>query len=116
MKVYVGSIFFCSGRSRHTRCALVAGVQTCALPLYVDALQPKECRPDKFAAPIRGPVRMPPYYVNNEKNPEWLAAARPFFAFSRTVTEWSSRFVRTEERRVGKECVSTGRSWWSPDH
>src|SRR3546814_13875047 len=23
---------------------------------------------------------------------------------------------RSEERRVGKECVSTGRSWWSPDH
>src|SRR3546814_12556164 len=23
---------------------------------------------------------------------------------------------RTEERRVGKECVSTGRSRWSPDH
>src|SRR3546814_5382879 len=24
--------------------------------------------------------------------------------------------VRSEERRVGKECVSTGRSRWSPDH
>src|SRR3546814_11240256 len=23
---------------------------------------------------------------------------------------------RSEERRVGKECVSTGRSWWSPYH
>src|SRR3546814_4688239 len=23
-------------------------------------------------------------------------------------------FVRSEERRVGKECVSTCRSWWSP--
>src|SRR3546814_12915829 len=23
---------------------------------------------------------------------------------------------RSEERRVGKECVSTGRSRWSPDH
>src|SRR3546814_20796732 len=25
-------------------------------------------------------------------------------------------FVRSEERRVGKECVSTCRSRWSPDH
>src|SRR3546814_15579989 len=25
-------------------------------------------------------------------------------------------FDRSEERRVGKECVSTGRSRWSPDH
>src|SRR3546814_2824711 len=27
--------FFCSSRRRHTRCALVTGVQTCALPIYV---------------------------------------------------------------------------------
>src|SRR3546814_990320 len=25
--------FFCSSRRRHTRCALVTGVQTCALPI-----------------------------------------------------------------------------------
>src|SRR3546814_19895209 len=24
--------------------------------------------------------------------------------------------LRSEERRVGKECVSTGRYWWSPYH
>src|SRR3546814_15255073 len=24
--------------------------------------------------------------------------------------------LRPEERRVGKECVSPCRSWWSPDH
>src|SRR3546814_11896608 len=28
--------FFFSSRRRHTRCALVTGVQTCALPIYVD--------------------------------------------------------------------------------
>src|SRR3546814_9061324 len=27
-------VFFFSSRSRHTRCALVTGVQTCALPIY----------------------------------------------------------------------------------
>src|SRR3546814_17042153 len=26
------------------------------------------------------------------------------------------RPTRSEERRVGKECVSTSRSWWSPSH
>src|SRR3546814_8296280 len=26
-------MFFCSSRRRHTRCALVTGVQTCALPI-----------------------------------------------------------------------------------
>src|SRR3546814_1431884 len=28
-------IFFFSSRRRHTRCALVTGVQTCALPIYL---------------------------------------------------------------------------------
>src|SRR3546814_4012936 len=28
--------FFFSSRRRHTRCALVTGVQTCALPIYND--------------------------------------------------------------------------------
>src|SRR3546814_3503369 len=28
------SVFFFAGRRRHTRCALVTGVQTCALPIY----------------------------------------------------------------------------------
>src|SRR3546814_6626466 len=29
--------FFFSSRRRHTRCALVTGVQTCALPIYLRA-------------------------------------------------------------------------------
>src|SRR3546814_20222589 len=33
-KDYVLSIFFFSSRRRHTRCALVTGVQTCALPIW----------------------------------------------------------------------------------
>src|SRR3546814_11342410 len=28
----------------------------------------------------------------------------------------AQRTLRSEERRVGKECVSTGRSRWSPTH
>src|SRR3546814_4157500 len=30
-------MFFVSSRRRHTSCALVTGVQTCALPIYFDA-------------------------------------------------------------------------------
>src|SRR3546814_6490051 len=30
-------VFFCSSRRRHTRCALVTGVQTCALPICASA-------------------------------------------------------------------------------
>src|SRR3546814_16322380 len=29
----IGTVFFFSSRRRHTRCALVTGVQTCALPI-----------------------------------------------------------------------------------
>src|SRR3546814_6808060 len=29
-------VFFFSSRRRHTRCALVTGVQTCALPIWLD--------------------------------------------------------------------------------
>src|SRR3546814_2560689 len=36
--------FFCSSRRRHTRCALVIGVQTCALPIFRCAFQRKEIR------------------------------------------------------------------------
>src|SRR3546814_199339 len=32
--------FFVSSRRRHTRCALVTGVQTCALPIYNDLKLP----------------------------------------------------------------------------
>src|SRR3546814_12721443 len=39
-------------------------------------------------------------------------------AFLKRVWErvWSGIVSRSEERRVGKECVSTCRSWWSPDN
>src|SRR3546814_15350827 len=38
----------------------------------------------------------------------------PFQRIRRAVTFWPS--CRSKERRVGKECVSTCRSRWSPSH
>src|SRR3546814_16453038 len=35
-------IFFFSSRRRHTRCALVTGVQTCALPIYAPLMWPEK--------------------------------------------------------------------------
>src|SRR3546814_2534491 len=37
--VFVDIYFFFSSRRRHTRCALVTGVQTCALPILGKALE-----------------------------------------------------------------------------
>src|SRR3546814_13459891 len=42
---------------------------------------------------------------------------RPHSYFScRTTTRSATAHSRSEERRVGKECVSTCRSRWSPYH
>src|SRR3546814_9174930 len=83
--------FFFSSRRRHTRCALVTGVQTCALPISTERVACRlGHRPDRGQA--------------SESN-----FARP--------AGWSPRCARrSEERRVGKECVSTCRSRWSPYH
>src|SRR3546814_7009644 len=82
--------FFFSSRRRHTRCALVTGVQTCALPIYGPAFH-------RFRT-IRRRGR---------------AAARPN---ARALCRYARREWRSEERRVGKECVSTCRSRWSTYH
>src|SRR3546814_5505335 len=45
---YFGVCFFFSSRRRHTRCALVTGVQTCALPISAEA----EAAAAKSAVPV----------------------------------------------------------------
>src|SRR3546814_18199572 len=54
------------------------------------------------------------------KSLNWTASERIADVFAAYVEEgWfgkCSRRVRSEERRVGKECVSTCRSRWSPYH
>src|SRR3546814_2340411 len=93
--IYFMCFFFFSSRRRHTRCALVTGVQTCALPIFgcYGATAIKTPNVDRLAA--RGTR-----FVN---------------AHSPSATCTPSRY-RSEERRVGKECVSTCRSRWSPYH
>src|SRR3546814_9619100 len=41
-------LFFFSSRIRHTRCALVTGVQTCALPIYLACERPFEDKVVEF--------------------------------------------------------------------
>src|SRR3546814_1370709 len=84
--------FFFSSRRRHTRCALVTGVQTCALPIYAAA-------PGLSAGTVLFEKR------------ETLRRA----GGGRCVHRCAG-LMRSEERRVGKECVSTCRSRWSPYH
>src|SRR3546814_10214774 len=50
---FLGLFFFFSSRRRHTRCALVTGVQTCALPICRDDLRRFAVRSQAFE-PGRG--------------------------------------------------------------
>src|SRR3546814_4240983 len=80
--------FFFSSRRRHTRCALVTGVQTCALPICPLTVRVMANRPSGLFAG---------------------SGVKPGISSKNTR-------LRSEERRVGKECVSTCRSRWSPYH
>src|SRR3546814_6638364 len=81
--LYYLFFFFFSSRRRHTRCALVTGVQTCALPIL--------CVRNSFPA-------------------------KDGKSFIEELRKHPDKYTRSEERRVGKECVSTCRSRWSPYH
>src|SRR3546814_2358046 len=89
--------FFFSSRRRHTRCALVTGVQTCALPIYW-----------KFLLTIRTRSRRCLCIRD--------CASSSVAPSSMVIRRSCGVMMRSEERRVGKECVSTCRSRWSPYH
>src|SRR3546814_15086144 len=98
--LYSSFIFFFSSRRRHTRCALVTGVQTCALP--ISARSTTGSRQKSNATPWSPST--PPSETGSSPAPRRRSPTRA------TGTK------RSEERRVGKECVSTCRSRWSPNH
>src|SRR3546814_20547729 len=118
--------FFFSSRRRHTSGALVTGVQTCALPILSDAGTPLISDPgyklvrDARAAgrhivTLPGPcAAIAGITLSGLPSDRFLFAGfLPNKAKARadTIAEFKS-----EERRVGKECVSTCRSRWSPYH
>src|SRR3546814_14407099 len=87
-------MFFFSSRRRHTRCALVTGVQTCALPISTQ----------RAAAAPGGVGDKVVVAFDTNVSPKLPWTFKP------------ENHERSEERRVGKECVSTCRSRWSPYH
>src|SRR3546814_10792958 len=112
--LFVLFYFFFSSRRRHTRCALVTGVQTCALPIYKKRRPNRRCAtPDisSATAPHQASRR------NRGRRPSRASHSLPDTRLSnRRGSVRSPRRRRSEERRVGKECVSTCRSRVSPYH
>src|SRR3546814_4229506 len=98
------NVFFFSSRRRHTRCALVTGVQTCALPISNKGLAGA---PDDIRERVRTQTATNPAVVESFALAICGAEGPPAYPGVRG---------RSEERRVGKECVSTCRSRWSPYH
>src|SRR3546814_9007823 len=89
-------VVFFSSRRRHTSCALVTGVQTCALPISIQV--------------FRG---------SRHRLPPSISLHVSTATICTSVTVGSARRLhpgRSEERRVGKECDSTCRSRWSQYH
>src|SRR3546814_7094044 len=97
--------FFFSSRRRHTRCALVTGVQTCALPICFQAGGTRGARIVAGEPAVRIHGKDVP--INAEVVPMQTLSAH---------ADADEIMQRSEERRVGKECVSTCRSRWSPYH
>src|SRR3546814_1715497 len=99
-------VFFFSSRRRHTICALVTGVQTCALPIsrrhvelagVTDAGNGRsfEVALGERAAPVSACV------VERVEDAAGVGDRDP---------------PRSEESRVGKECVSSGKSRRPPSN
>src|SRR3546814_8233428 len=98
-------IIFCfSSMRRHTRCALVTGVQTCALPIYRGILAMSGVAEAANITYLTMQVRA------GERDVRAMVVGIMPGRLGATPG-W-----RSEERRVGKECVSPCRSRWSPYH
>src|SRR3546814_5284457 len=107
-------LFFFSSRRRHTRCALVTGVQTCALPIS-RTHQIGSATVERW---YQSYVTQRVSELSGRSCPQVLGIDEHFFSrkkgYATTLVDLKNH--RSEERRVGKECVSTCRSRWSPYH
>src|SRR3546814_8483534 len=104
-------VFCFSSRRRHTRCALVTGVQSCALPICAKLTRKL---PD-FYGDGAYPLNYPNEWDKHEGRKGygiWLHGT-PSTTYSRPPRASDGR---SAERRVGKACVSTCRYRWSPYH
>src|SRR3546814_8987995 len=116
-------LFFFSSRRRHRRCALVTGVQTCALPIYLLARAPQDFAIEALTANrdvaglaatarrLRAKLAVIGDEALYQPLKEALAGSGVEAAAGQGAVE-----ERWEERRVGKGCDSTCGSRGAPYH
>src|SRR3546814_2032988 len=109
--------FFFSSRRLHTRCALVTGVQTCALPIcylliYFSCLSRHK---SQARSPSSKNRRCPPPARETARQTATGTLPAKYLETQIIGASQSDR-RRSEERRVGNDCVRTCRSRWSPYH
>src|SRR3546814_4289082 len=121
-------VFFFSGRRRQTRCTLVTGVQTWALPISILLAHRVNC--DQFSVALGlGPGREHCRLSLRQGGPrivirclvtgrvdliEHLACLHILAFGEHALLDDAADLRRSEARRVGQEWVSTCRSRWSP--
>src|SRR3546814_11611578 len=114
-------LFFFSSRRRHTRCALVTGVQTCALPILAATwLTVPPFLAGTRSSTVRGSLICPARSSSDHPIVTRGAFARrgfnPFLSGRVGVAVQKNSLMsglRSEERREGKECVRKFGSRWA---
>src|SRR3546814_17625002 len=124
MVMSMGFCFVFSSRRRHTRCALVTGVQTCALPIlkrivYTSFTEPT---PSSLFTMVQAHVETERMLGDSGishailRNNQYAANIDGFVAqaIETGTLAMPAAEARSEERRVGNEGSSTWRSrWWT---
>src|SRR3546814_7545134 len=108
--------FFFSSRRRHTRCALVTGVQTCALPISRLVVEKGNVEAE-VNFEFKGTRKVEKADKAGVKTSKSSGTSGGFSGgLIGSVFGGPRAGHRSEERRVGKEWFSTCRSRWSPYH
>src|SRR3546814_17028303 len=95
-------------------CALVTGVQTCALPIYLELSQPYEARDATIHRILQ---QLSQILAQGWRDAMGDKILDPALGLNQRIGAKAldrRGAGSSEERRVGKECVSTCRSRWSP--
>src|SRR3546814_3873791 len=91
LSVLYGGLFFFSSRRRHTICALVTGVQTCALPIYCVWIPLRCCM-----IPESNVVQIKPRRLSEREAAAYLGPVTP-----RTLQDWRIKGMGPAYTKLG---------------